>query len=364
MNPSSLSPLLSVPLMAFRPAEGLPRDFFALGETLPVQLLRLLDARQALVLIKGKQFLSDLPRALPAEAEFQVRVEQVQPQVLLRLIPPATAGTHPLSATLKALLVETLPLETLSLRWRQAMYPAAEARPSDGWEAARNVVQNALREHTVNWLDRRDVSSLKELIAFSGWNWEGKIKEWLQAAGGSGSEPPEIRDLKGLLLTLRAQAGGDRPAWLEALQPILNRIELGQLLNVAGRQPDQFLLFFPLWFPEGTGWAELLISGEGGGRESAEQPGTALLFLLHLPDLGKLRIEVRVWERRLFCRFKTADPQVEERLNLQLPLLRSGLAALGYAAQVENRLVQAEELGDSLVSRMDSFPESLVSLVV
>jgi hypothetical protein len=224
--------------------------------------------------------------------------------------------------------------------------------------------QETLKALSSRFEARSGPELFKDLVNLSGLNWENKLKGLVLPGNEPDRTAPVREDLKGLLLTLRARLEPVDPDLAQAIAPILQKIELCQWLNASDSGKYHLLLFFPWWLPEGPGWAELLLSGDRSNRKSSGEKGQSLLFLLHLPVLGKLRVEVTIRESRLYGRFKTESPEVAELLDRQIPHLKSGLSSLGYQAALESRVVDPEQLEDSLPSRMEYFPEALVSRVV
>jgi hypothetical protein len=171
-------------------------------------------------------------------------------------------------------------------------------------------------------------------------------------------------DLKGLFLKMKAHLERVAPETVRELQPPIQKMELYQLLNAGEGDPAKLLLLIPLLFPEGLRWTEVLFSGDRGGGGPAGDPARALLFLLDLPALGKLQIEIQIRENRLYGRFKTADPGIGAYLEENLSRLAGRLGLAGYLADFEIRVVDPSLLQEVLPARLEGFPDSLVSLVV
>ena len=363
MKPSAFPVLPPNPLIIFRSRERMDRELLTVGEMVSGRLVQALNPQRAVIQIKGRPLLADLPFPLPEKVEFQFRVEQTEPRIILKLMNEASSESTLPGINLKAYLAEDLPLDGLIQKW------ATLARISEGSlppeiRATWAALQAFLKALSQKFEVRPAAEELKRLISFSGLAWENKLKEQVLQSTPTGQDLADLPDLKGLLIKLKAQLEGAQSDLAEAVAPLLNKIELYQVLNASEDGRAQVLWFFPFWQPEGIGWSELLISGEGTGEEAAEKKRKALLFLLQLPGIGKLRIEVRVWERHLYGRFQTADPEVDRLLTRHLPRLRDGLAALGYQADFESRVVSGEQLGNSLTARLERFPDFLVSLMV
>lgn len=361
-TPSLVPPLPAAPLGGGFSGAG-PRELVVPGEIVPAALVAELDAQRVLIQIKGRHLIAETPGPLPDQGEFQVRVEQVEPRMVLRLVAGDTpAGSAP-EARLKACLAGDRPAAAAAEAWQ-----ALNAIAKSGWPPEIREVwtefQGTLQKRSGRLAAQPAAEAFEDLLNLSGLNWENKLQTLARQGDAEQGPNPAREDLKGLLLFLKSRLEPADPELVRTLEPLLQKIELCQWLNVSESGEFHLLLFFPWWLPEGPAWAELLISEEpfpvappGGKRAS-------LLFLLHLPGLGKLRVEVVLGAGSLYGRFKTERPEVAAFLRDQLPGLKKGLAALGYQAVLESLAVEAEQLGDSLPARLAHWPASLVSRVV
>jgi hypothetical protein len=186
------------------------------------------------------------------------------------------------------------------------------------------------------------------------------------------------QDLKGLLSKLKslyqnvpALEGRNDPALagakeaLQALEPYLQRIEAYQLLNQRyGDSAEKWLLLLPLWFGGKMQFLELSggFSRREGGSSAAEE--ISLLFLLSLPEAGKVKVEVAIRKDDLFCRIHSAVPSFREEIHRNLSELEDRLRTLGFRPALCVFEGPPEEEQEAIVSRLDESGENLVSLVV
>lgn len=364
MNTSPLNLVLSPPSPALRwPAEW-PRDLLALGEIVPATVITVLDTQRALIQIKGRQVPAEVPFSLPERGEFQVRVEQLEPRVVLRLLAEAAAGQGTPEFRLKAYLAGDRPAAAVVQAWQTLTRIEKSALPAE-IRAAWTGFQETLTALSRGFETRPGTQVLRDLLELSGLKWETKLLGLAQQENPPALQDAARKDLKGFLLSLKARLETADPGLARAIQPILHKIELCQWLNASESGKSHLLLFFPWWLPEGSGWTELLISGERSARpDPSGEKGQSLLFLLHLPVWGKLRVEVSVRGRSLYGRFKTERPEVAELLDRQAHRLQNGLSALGYEAVLESLVVEPDQMADPLVVRMEEITASLISRVV
>jgi hypothetical protein len=183
-------------------------------------------------------------------------------------------------------------------------------------------------------------------------------------------------DLKGLLLKLKAQLNSlivqnrlPEPMGIEnlfkALDQFVDKIELYQILNLSqADSKENLLLLFPLWVQNHLQFVELNFSFPRQGAATSAEEESSILFLLHFPDWGRMRIEVRVKEKSLYCSFTVSDPKVKEFLDRALPELSARLHQMGYGVLSHVSVEKPEKIGPSLIPEMDRWLNSLLNLVV
>jgi hypothetical protein len=362
VSTSSLAAVLDASPLILLPARPCDSALFSLGEIIPAQVVRSLDPQRVLIQVKGKEMVAEAAFPLPEKTAFQVQVEQLAPRVILKLILPAAEGPAG-AGLLKKYWVGDPPLEKIIEGWEALEKLQGPSLPEEVQET-RTQLRELIRSFSRMAADGPDPRTLARVIDQSGLNLENKLRR-LIAPDGKSSRPafPE-EDLKGLFIKIKSQLERVAPETARELQPIIQKMELYQLLNAGEGDPSKLLLLLPLFFPEGLRWSEILFSGDRGGGASDEDRERGLLFLLELPALGKLRIEIRIQEHRLFGRFKTADRRIGEYLEENKSRLAARLGAAGYLADFEIRVVGPEQLQEVLADRMEGFPDSLVSVVV
>jgi hypothetical protein len=102
----------------------------------------------------------------------------------------------------------------------------------------------------------------------------------------------------------------------------------------------------------------------GGGGSPAEEE-TSLLFLLTLPEAGRIKIEVVIRKNDLFCRFYSAAPSFRGVIQRNLPELENRLRALGFqpSSSVFEGALEEEER-EVILSRLNENSENLISLTI
>lgn len=362
MPTPSLDAIRNASRITLLPARPFDPALFILGEIVPAKWVRSLDPLRVLIQVKGREMVAETAFPLPEETAFQVRVEQLAPRVILKLILTAADGS-PAAGLLKKYWVGDPPLEKISEGWQALDRLKGTSLPEEVQET-RARLRELIQSFSRMVADGPDPKALARVIDQSGLNLENKLRRLITPDGKpSGPTMPE-EDLKCLFLKMKSQLERVAPETARELLPIIQKMELYQLLNAGEGDPSKLLLLLPLFFPEGPRWSEILFSGDRGDCAPAEDREKGLLFLLDFPALGKLRIEIQIREHRLFGRFKTADARIGEYLEENKSRLADRLGTVGYLAEIEIQVVAPALLQEVLPVRMEGFPDSLVSVVV
>jgi transcriptional regulator with XRE-family HTH domain len=308
---------------------------------------------------------------LPISREFTVRVEETEPKVILKLLSPQAPGELQLSSLLKKYLGSDVSLEFLADR--------LSLLAKGGFQEIPPSVKGSLENFRSSLRSLPDLSALqpetlRALAEKSGIFWENKIKNWMEGTRGEPLSRILQEDLKGLGMKLLAElqgAGGQEgdPLRVEILkrdlEAFLLKVELYQVLNLRNPEPtDRLYLIFPFWLGSHLQMAELNLSFPKKERRPEGEEEFSLLFLLNLPSWGKLRIEVQIRERALFCRFWVGDAQAAESIRLGLSALKTRLEKLGFEPHLQAS-VDGEEIPTGAVAQeLGKEAPSLLSVMI
>ena len=266
-------------------------DSFALGEILPVKWIRSLDPQRVLIQVKGKELVAETAFPLPEGAEFQVRVEQLEPRVIFKFLMPTSGGSVSFSL-LKKYWVDDPPLERLAESWEALQRVVGPSLPKEVRETWARI-QETTKQFSGMLESGADPQALARIIDQSGLNLENKLLRMI-TSGGKPSFQAELEgDLKGLLLKMKAQLERVAPEAARELQPPIEKMDFYQLLNAGEGDPAKLLLLIPLFFPEGLRWTEVLFSGDRGGEAPPEiRKGRSFSFWTCRP-WGNCRLKSR-----------------------------------------------------------------------
>jgi hypothetical protein len=325
--------------------------------------------------IKGQDLNVETQIPLPASGKISLEVEAVAPQVVLKLL--STNGADDLAALsqLKKYLGEGVPLgklaENLSVLGKMdlgSLPPAIQKTIRE--------LKNLLSQYDLSFL--ADPQALREKILQSGLFLENRLQQAVQEKGEEVFLQINRQDVKGLLVKLKSQIqgasmteGADGKAfsktenWVKGVDAYLQKVETYQFLNQRyADSSEKWMILLPLWIGQNLQFLELGLGFSGGEGTSPEENETSLLFLLQLPEIGRIRIEVLIRNDVLFCRFGLADPSFQAWIHQNLPDLEKRLTALGFHPSFAVAQSPLEEGKEAIVLRMEENAENLVSLII
>jgi hypothetical protein len=333
------------------------------------------DPLHTLIRIKGEKILvENRGPSLTQGRELTLRVEEIHPQVILKIIPEESLSEFRIESFLMKYLSADWPLETLAEKLAGLWRISPETMDPE--------VQNTLRQlfSLVNLFSPLasplDPGELQRVVAQSGLFWESKLRRFIQGQTEDYFDSLLEGDLKGLLLKLKLQLNSlvqqnriPASALIEniarALDQFGDKIELYQILNLSQAESMENVLFlFPLWVHNNLQFVELNFSFPRQGAEPSAEEEFSIFFLLHFPDWGRMRIEVRVKGKSLYCSFTVSAPKVKEVLDRALPELSARLHQLGYGLLSYVSVEKAEKISPSLIPEMGRWLDSFLNLIV
>jgi len=89
-----------------------------------------------------------------------------------------------------------------------------------------------------------------------------------------------------------------------------------------------------------------------------------MLFLLHMPEWGRMSIEVRWTGKKLYGRFLFSRDEVTSFFNRELYELQKGLLRLGFPSEMHASTQAPEKIVEHFTSAAKGKEKSLLNLVV
>lgn len=348
--------------LVLEPGEQDVASLFRPGEIFEGKILRRMDPHQAVLQLKGKTLRVETRVPLP-DGFGLFEVESVAPPVTLRFL-GRSGGEFLLAERLvRKYLSNDMPFEG----WAEGLSELQKLETLEGLTKLRrslNEMLRALKGFSIDPADRADPERLVRAILRSGLFLENTLATSSGLEGEGKMEALLTRDLKSLGLQLigelRSLLDGkvldpetreSARTLLQGLDRLIQKIELYQLLNLTALDDHARLLLLPVWFEERLHLVELGISLPAPKKKN-EDDAISLLFLLHLPDLGRMRIEVTLRKKDLLGSFRVSDQEVEAWLHQNLGELAERLREIGYEANLGVSVEAPQTDAPSLIARM------------
>jgi hypothetical protein len=327
-----------------------------LGQELEALVVEELDSGRLLLKIGAIFIEADSPGGLAAGQSVRLRVEQLQPQVVLHV----TDAEPTIEAEAARLVRAHLPAQSDAGELLHSLQHELEA-----WlDASDSAAQAAEKLEKVRATIATMVTSgapptaekLKMLARDGGLFYEAK----LFGAAASDNEPLlEIanRDLKGLLLAAleATEASGFSKGVQDALKAQLNNLETQQAVNLLA-QLDSGVFELQIPFFTGAGFSTAVLAMEPDGHGAGGEPGRgksgfSLLFMLDLEHFGHTRIDAHISDNELRAVFFVDNERSVQIIRQELSGFRETLLALGYS----NLYLAAKPLKDLPADKQEKF---------
>lgn len=278
---------------------------------------------------------ADGPGGLSAGQSLKLRVEQLQPQIVLQI----TQAEPSLKAEATRLLRQHLPVhadEGQLLDNLQRLLTLHLSKEPNGAEAKSPLAKlHEAITHLVAHESAVQPETVQSLLQDGGIFYEAKLAQATQ------HDPEGLRaiadqDLKGLLLAALSEAIITAPA--ERLTPAitaqLNNLETQQAANLLAQVTDGSVhLQIPFFNGASFSTAAVAIERDGKGNAGTsrnQSGGYGLLFLLDLENFGRTRIDAHVHEQSLRVMFYVDRDSSVVSIKEELPQFRQLLQGLGY----------------------------------
>jgi hypothetical protein len=292
---------------------------------------------------------SDLP--LGKGERLIVRVEQLNPQIILRAV-----NRQEVSSLIISEYKSTYRSNPDALREMFTM-----GRDVLNQKSLMDLLPGKAKEYIGNILKLMDASVfspsslknplfVKDYVSNLGLLLEYNLRKTVQEKGERGN-PRSGETLKGLLMKLseelRPQLGGDGIAGKEDVQKVaqlakfteasIKTIECQQMINVSYKTNDaNYVLQIPILFPEEIKTGDLFIETEkdGGGGNAGKR--YHVVMFLDMDALGEMMVDVSLAGNKLGCVFKFDDPEAKEFFSAFLGDLENAVSLLGYECNFLN----------------------------
>lgn len=302
--------------------------------------------------VKGVPLLARAYTSLEKGMELTLKVEEVSSQVVLQILSCKDATPNKALPALRA-------------------YLACRTDFLELMQPLKSVILREFPHLSQVVLDlTKDISPdyLKEYLHNLGLSFENKLRHCLTGEGEDCAKAIWKEDFKGLLLKLTGMLKEEQPeVLLKNLRNLIQFIECQQIINTASMAQEKCIfLAFPYFAGEAVRLGELSISLPNRHEEGEAQGDSfKVSFLLNMPKLGPIRIDMMVSQKRVWCTFMMLNEGISDFVTALLPDLSERLEQLGYRPEGMSCLVKddhslndnslSEELFTEDVSTIDFF---------
>jgi hypothetical protein len=335
-----------------------------------------LDPHRAWMKFGEQTILVESQIPLPENTQLAFVVKEIQPQITLKLL-DGNAADGQVDSLLKKYFSTDVPLEKI-LEQLSPLWGAGREKWPLPLQKLGEQFQMFLERFSFPEESSSRGQALRERMADSGLFWEARIKQWMEEEGNEPFMQLLQKDFKGFGLKLLSQlkegfsqekvAGEPSPAMrdlLEGLEGVLRKIEFYQILTHQPPEGQERIFFLlPFWLGTHLQFVELCLSFAREKERNSEQKEHTLLFLLQLPELGKLRVEVKVQQKNLFCLFLSPDPEITRFIQASGTKLEKRLEQLGFYPHIQAGAQSPEKWNQPFLMEAEPDLQSLLSITV
>ena len=371
------SPPLSETL-SLEPSSGEWSALFEMGEVIEGRMIEWIDDHHAVLQLNGQDHSVQSQFLLPQNLEGRFQVEATWPQVVLKWI-PEEEEKYALSGPQQRQYLPNEGGNALMVDLGKALSELAEM----GNGALPFPVQTSLKD-LLALLEHFSISpsltpeQTEEMVLRSGLFFEGRLKALVESRLKDQEGPLITGDVKGLMIKLKSQLGvlsssgsisKEDLAIIQGsekgLEEILRKMEGYQFVNLPSPDSDgKYFLLLPIWFQNGLRFVEMALSLPRRDSEGKRRGGISILFLLDLPEWGKISIAVSVKEKVLYCHFTVPDQQVSDFLGRYVSELSARLVRLGFDPQLGVSVDSPEEMTRTFLEEIGGNRDPLLNCVV
>ncbi len=320
------------------------------GDRLEARVAQVLGENRLLVELRGSRIAAETTVPLQAGQKFQVRVEALAPQILLRLLMGDARGTEQarIADYLKAFRGDPEAFGRLFLTGNALLAEGFKDLPGGLLRDQSQALAQLIRTLIFSAETMKNPFFFRDFVVRSGFTLERYLRQQAgrQDPGAGMKGPANAQNLKSMLLKF----GVDLREWMAAkADPVkggtaqflrlaeyadrsVHALETQQVLNLLAREQDnRYMMQLPFAFPQSLAMQDIFIEF-GGGREQDDQDGAPfrIVFFLHLDVLGEMMIDVAICGETLSADLLCQTVDARSRVTAGLETLKANLDSLGF----------------------------------
>jgi len=384
-------------------------SLFTKGEVVDALVGEKLDGQKVVLVMKNQRITADSEIPLAEGEKIAVKVDQLQPKVVLRVLSreQAEAGRLKEMQSLKEYLMlhRSNPdaLKTVIAESRDILTPQTWDDLSLNLnKESLQVLLKSFQEIVFTQSSTGEPDFVKDYISKLGLVLENNLMKIVKdqvkenkagmpvskgdaetaAPAEAGRVKTAADNLKGQLMKLSddiERLFGKGVIKDEKVMQQLNRLgdfagravkslESQQVVNVLLQESDnRFMLQIPFQLQGGIRMAEVYIEKDrDAGRKDPEGRSYRIVFFLDMDAIGSVMVDANIREKRISCTMKCETEPVRAFAAAQLPILENSLAAQGYridffSCSLEKSIAEEKQ---QYISGQNFYAEHAVHVVV
>lgn len=317
----------------------------SLGEIVPVRVVGRSETSGYVLGLKDLSILADSDLPLLQGEKLMVKVEQLSPQIVLRIL------NHE-GATAPMFREYALDYSGKPDALRDMIQMGQAILNDDSLLELLPAATKVRVRHILKLMDASVFSTksldnplfLKDLVSNLGLMLERHLAGLAQEETGAQKPKPE-EGLKGLLIALseelRIQAmDGSDPGKEKAqkvaqltryVEAAVKTIENQQMINISPRgDGDHYILQIPFLGPDGIRTGELIIDTEQDSPADRTGKKYHVVMFLDMDALGDIMVDAALTGRKLTCLFRFTDGDAQQFFSPLLEELKKSIQKIGY----------------------------------
>lgn len=346
------------------------------GEMLTVGVVEKLSANQYLLALKDASITATSDVPLTVGEKLQVKVQSIQPQIILNLIDTQKQNTDA-KVNERLLQWRTNPESLIQLLSKVDEF-SANLKSGDLTLAMSRKKIDGLIKLFSNIVFSPETKTnplfVKDFVSQIGFLLENNLGKIAAHSGKNGVVPELTENIKASLLNLSQAITEALSAKLDVqvtsklmnlasfTSEALKMIEVRQAVNVVYQQNESGLyLQIPLAMGETLRQADIFITPDDKNAEGPKKySSSSIVIFLDLDYLGQISIDASLREGRIRCVIKCATEEVKQLVTASAEQLKEALGGIGYGVEQidcvrvsELERKRAEYIEDQLLGSMD-----------
>lgn len=338
LPPTIASHKLNYLLQIQKKTEFLPP--LSVGEVVEAEVMETTRSWKTLILLKNSRVMADSGLLLKKGEKIAVRVMQLHPGVILRIVRNEISQNSRLMDYLRFYRSNPKALVELFIEGTGRFSPE-------------NLGELAAH------LGKEDVSNIRNILKSLIFSRESLknplfIKDYISKFGYLMEKKNASQNLKGLLIRMsgRLQSlmetrnfpGVEKLAGF--VRSSLQIINSHQVINYLFQEYEgKYMFQVPLLFPENMGLAEIFVKfGDRDSKGKGRRKEKNVLFLLNMDVLGDIIVKAKINTNKISCVLKCKDENICNFIRLFLEELGENLTALGYDIDYLTCVTQKNDL--------------------